>query len=915
MRTFRTLAAWAAIAAIGASPSDIEAQSRRPTTADSAPRDSATVVPGRYDSPPLSRSLLGAGWRDLWDTPVKVPILDIGTYAGGLAIDKLGGGMQTISLHLTEKDGWREYRFRSVDKFSLPHMPRPIKGTLVARIIQDQNASHFPAAPILVPPFMDAIGALQVKPTLYVMADDARLGEHRATFAGMLGTMELKGQEAPDDKPGFAGSKKIKGTEKFFEDLAESRVHRVDERELLAVRLIDLLINDGDRTPPNVDWARFGDKNDGYLWRPISRDRDRAFTDARGPLNRYFVRRIYPKFTEFGPTYALKGLTESGHTFDRRLLQRLTAEDFAEVGRRVHAAVTDSVIDAAIAALPPEWRAQSEAMTRLRSSLVARRNLIPDVAMRFYALLAGEIDVHLTNEDERADIVRHADGRVTLTVPGRPARPVAAAATSETPLPGGGATRTMGGAVDLTVVGPAPYYQRTFLPAETNEIRVHLGKGNDLAVIRGAPTDDIIVRVVGDSGADVLADSAGGGATYLYDAAGENRFVKTDDTHVSEKPWTPPEPTYGYAPGAAWRPDWGGSSGWRPVVKHMQGAGLVIGAGPSWKAYGFRRLPHWWEADAAFLVGTSNGRVGLIANADYRMENSPLALTLAARASQLAAFRFYGFGNAAPDVGRELSLVEQNVVAVEPAVVWHVGWRKREGGGSFRDMDSTDYIREIRPISGRLSAGPSLAWTDPQPMVGSPLTSPAVEGGDDFAQVGMRLGVDLEATDRDALPTRGWRLRAKLAAYPALLRLAGPFSTATASATTYIPLGDGGAHFALRAGGAIASGLFPAQYAATIGGSSTLRGYRSGRFAGDRAANGTAELRVPVGTINFIIRSQVGVFGLTDVARVWYGGRSDGGWHAGTGGGVWLSALGQAVSLSYVKGESHRFYVKSGLAF
>lgn len=911
MRILPRLAGWTAAAiTLGALPELGGAQTRPSASDTSAANKTATVLPGSYDSPPLGLAILGAGWRDVWRVPVTAPVLDLDTYAGGLKIDKRGGGFQTVTLHMTEKDGWKEYRFRSIDKFPMQRLPESLKGTFAGRIIQDQTASLFPGAALMSSPFVAAIGGLHVVPKLYVMPDDPRLGEHRSTFAGMLGTMELKGEEAPGDKPGFAGATKIKGTENFFEDLSQSRVHRLDEREMLAVRLVDFLINDGDRTPDNYDWARFGEKG-AYQWRPISRDRDRAFTDARGLLNRYIVRKFYPKFTEFGPTYSLRGMMASSYIFDRRLLQRLTRDDFAQVANHVQLAVSDSVIEAAIAAMPPEWREQTTEDDRIRATLVARRALLPDVAMQFYDKLVGEPDIHLTNDDERADIVRHPDGRVTVTVPNRP-RPITVAAADEVPNASGGATRSMGGTIDL---GGAPFYQRTFLPGETKEIRVYLGKGNDTAVVRGAKTSRIVVRVVGDSGADVLADSVGGGATHFYDAEGDNRFVTMEGTHVSEKPWSAPEMVFGFAPNSAWKPDWGTKRGWRPVVKHKQGAGLVVGVGPQFKGYGFRRLPHWWDVKAALLVGTGNGRVGLTLDGDYRRENSPLSAMVSARASQIEAFRFYGYGNDSPYIGSDLSLVEQTVLAIEPAVVWNVGWRARENRGGLLQQDSAGHVKEMRPVMGRVYGGPVVAWTNPDPFAGSPLTAASVTGDESFSEVGAKFGVELNATDRDAVPTRGWTLRGSVSGYPAAFGLSDAFATASAIGATYVPIGGGGTHLALRAGGSLAAGDFPAQYAARLGGSSTVRGYRSGRYAGDASAIGGAELRVPVGSVNFIVRSQLGVFGLADVGRVWYDGVSEGGWHEAFGGGVWLSTLGRVASVSYAKGEHHRFYIKGGLAF
>src|SRR5262245_44061251 len=81
--------------------------------------NSSTVVvtPGaQYQAGPFTRTLFGSGWRDLWVTPVKAPVFDPATYAGGLKFDKRGGGMQTLTVHFTDQDGWQKYVFRSVDK-------------------------------------------------------------------------------------------------------------------------------------------------------------------------------------------------------------------------------------------------------------------------------------------------------------------------------------------------------------------------------------------------------------------------------------------------------------------------------------------------------------------------------------------------------------------------------------------------------------------------------------------------------------------------------------------------------------------------------------------------------------------------------------------------------------------------------
>jgi hypothetical protein len=82
----------------------------RPIVAQVSPGDrTATVTPGtEYSAGPFTRKLLGDGWREIWLTPVTVPVLDVGTYAGGIVPGERGGHMQSITLHFAEKNGWRE---------------------------------------------------------------------------------------------------------------------------------------------------------------------------------------------------------------------------------------------------------------------------------------------------------------------------------------------------------------------------------------------------------------------------------------------------------------------------------------------------------------------------------------------------------------------------------------------------------------------------------------------------------------------------------------------------------------------------------------------------------------------------------------------------------------------------------------
>jgi hypothetical protein len=868
--------------AICASANDALAQA----TATCPAERTVSIVPGpEYKAGYMKRKLIGDGWRDVWLTPATIPVLDLGRCAGGLKLVRRAGGNQTLSIHFIEEKGWREWQFRSIDKFPVAQaMPPEIKGTLLGDIIQDQVSSLFPGGALMVPPFLEAIGVLHVTPHLYVMPDDPRLGIYKDTVAGMLGAFELSPQEAPNDEPGFAGSRKIVSGDDFLDVVEKSRTNRLDERELLAIRLVDFLVNDNDRTTDNIRFARFG-KDSAWDWRPVPRDRDRAFVNAGGMIIDYLVRPIYAKLTKFGPKYDLNALTFESHDIDRRLLQRLTLRDMEEVARRVQQTIDDKVIDDAIASLPATWRSRTGSDEYLRTTLRVRRDHLPEVTREFYEWLSSEVDLHGTDQKERAVVTRHEDGRITVLIKG----------------------------VEDSTTTP-PFFSRTFLPSETREVRVHLHGGADSAVVMGASDDDIIVRIVGGGGDDVMADSAGGDATRFYDSQGDNRFITRSGTRVNVQEWIPPKQGAGVRFDAPWRPDWGRSLGWGPTFDWQDGAGLIVGYGPRYTSYGFRRLPHHWKADANFLVATGTGKPGVNLNVDHRKENSALALTLAARATMFETFRFYGFGNDTHRAPTDLARVEQDVIAVEPAVVFNIGWRTREGlPGAF--SRSGNAFPGLPPVIGKITAGPVVLWTQADPEQGSPFANAGAARRDIEGRAGVRLALDLDQASRRATTERGWMFKGELAGYPPIWDVEESFNTANAVGAVYLPLVGETAHLALRAGGAFASGAFPLQHAPAIGGRETLRGFQRQRYAGETTAFGSAEVRVPVGTVPFILRWHTGVFGLVDVGRVWFEQESPGGWHSGVGGGLWFSSLGQTFSVAYAHGEENRFYLQRGMSF
>ena len=882
-----------------------------------SPADSQTVTVTageRYEASGIVRTLAGSNWRDLWTTPVRVPVLDLKTAGGGLTAER-AGGRQSKTLHFQGADG-RRYIFRSADKFLHKEaLPVALRHTVVGDVVQDQISTLLPAAGLLVGPLYEAAGLLHPWPTLVVMPDDPALGEFREEYAGLVGQFEENPQEGPDDTPGFAGSSKLVGVDNFLERLDETSKHRPDAAEYLAARLIQFMVADTDRGGDQWRFADFPNPaGEGRLWRPVARDHDFAFMRPEGLVGRVATL-AYPKLARFDGTFEpIRTLTFMTREMDRRLLVELPQERWDSVVTALQTQLTDGVLQAAVDRLPEEW--QPIAAARLFAGLQARRNDLSSVASELFHMVSYEADVHATAEDELAEIERLADGSVDVRLYGPEA---AAERTVAAGLPGPPARNG-----DPSRGGAAPYFQRRFVPAETREIRLYMLGGDDVVRVTGNVNESIRVRVLGGGGDDRLVDessvSAGGWATTFYTAHGNDSVVRGPGTRVDDRrfnemlPGRPldlvafaPDPDEAEPDEDAQGPaavdvtlqenvterllrptyrDWGRTFRFGGAVDFRSGPGLLVGAASEFTRYGFRREEYKYRGRAQALYSVDTGGFGLELFGDYHPENTPMGASLAASATQFETFRFYGYGNDTEEPEGVSPRVYRDQVTVRPAVYW---------------QSQTSYF----------GVGPVFRYGSPRYDEGSPIALLQPVGVDAYAQAGAAAELRFERGQHAGGEARGVAFEAGATAYPAMLDVGEAFGSTHAVARAWLPLGR--PFVALRAGGQMLWGGFPVHESAFLGGRTSLRGYETDRFAGDASVYGSTELHVPITTMEILVRGELGMFGLADAGRVFVDGDSPGGWHTSIGGGIWFSTMGYTVSLAYAQGDIGRLYLRLGM--
>jgi hypothetical protein len=585
-----------------------------------------TVTPNpEYSAGGLHRLFFGDHNRELWTLPIRVPELDLGTFAGGLTPLQRGGGFQTRSLRLRGADG-REYAFRSVDKDPSSVLPAELRETLVRDLIQDQTSAGHPTAPLVVAPLLEAVGVLHPDPFLVIMPDDARLGAFRAEFANVLGFIEERPEDPTEEAPGFAGASNVVGTERLLERMQEDG-ERIDERAFLTARLVDMFLGDWDRHRDQWRWARFGGGRDA-LWQPIARDRDQAFVRLDGLVLR-LARRSNPQLVSFGAEYpSITGLTWNGRELDRRFLSGLEWPVWDSVATFLQSRLTDDVIAAAVRRLPAEHHALHAATLTRR--LIERRNELRRVAHRFYGLLATEVDVHASDAAEVVTAERADDQGLVVTIARRNGGP--------------------------------PRYQRRFLPSETDEVRLFLYGGADSVSLRGSG-GDIRVRVIGGEGDDIYENAMG--RSRFYDQPGEQPVIRGRSIDVDNRPFDPENPS----PARPLR-DWGAMTLPLFFVGGSPDLGVVISGGLAHTNFGFRKKPY--AVDTRLLVGYATTAQAFRAEllTDVRRENSDVHVRVLARASGLEILRFHGFGNDTEiDGTSDFYKVRQYQYALEPELV------------------------------------------------------------------------------------------------------------------------------------------------------------------------------------------------------------------------------------------------------
>ena len=821
-------------------------------------RDSVTLVPGPQFSTTswirwLGTGLFGARYRELWNTPITVPMLDLAATGGGLRFAGEGSGRTAGLAYLEGADGshWTFFPLDRTDPRSFPSGIVP--ASVSAGVIVDLTSGRNPAGPLVAAPLAEAADVPNQPAWLVALPPHTSLGTIVGGEQGLAGYLLLRDPVPSADSTAPAGPGSVVTSLVLLHRTLSNPAERVDAREVLRVSLFNVFI--GSLDPRFLDWRWEAIASPGGLtWRPLGTFREGALARYDG-IATYLSRPIEPDLTTFGSDYphALTGVPDQASSY-RYLLGSLGRPVWDSVAAALQAALTDSAIADAIRRMPAAY--QASVGKRLTQVLRDRRDNLPRAVERMYSQVRHEAEVHGTSTAERIE--------AEWTAP------------------------------DSLVLGIGTGRRDAFSGKETEFVTLFLEGGGDTVRFLGAGGRSPRLRIKPPPATPLVIEGAAPGAAAAVYGTGAVVTAAGPGT-IAVRQTDLPDPLAHLDRAGVERTE--GRRNYHPTgwLELTSGVGLLIGAGIVRTDWSGETRPYRNQVTLRAAYGTDANRGVVQLLGDFRWARSPLQLHVDAVASAVGAVYFYGFGNDTPgDSVSSYYRAGRDLYAFAPSLVLPLSKRVKVGAGVELKSVTT-------PVPDTLFIGLDQPY-------GSPTFGEAGFTGQftlDTRDVHGAPRHGILATLEGAWYP--W-IRDGSGAFGTL---------SGSIATYLTPPWWQSMTVAARVSGTHTDGNVPYFEAAFIGGGRTVRGLPMGRYEGNQAVFANLDLRLRVSRVTFVLPWDFGVLGLADVGRVFVNGEQSNTWHPSFGGGLWAALLDRslAASLNVASGAGQGIFINAGGGF
>ena len=835
----------------------------------------ATIYPEKEKNSRLYHWFFGKHYRNLYQTKIQFANVNIDTLYGGLQPIKLGGGNQSISLRMEDKDG-KEYvmrrlrksaaQFIQVKAFQENYIKDQLENTISERFLMDFYTTSYPFSALVTGNLSNIVGIYHTNPEIFYVPNQPTLQKYNTILQPDLYLFEERPTKDFKKLKTFGNPDDVISTDEVLELLMKDEKYSINHAQYIRSRLFDMWLGDWDRHEDQYRWAVHKNDDKTVTFSPIPRDRDQAFPKFDGFFTKALTNlvpalRLMQSFDE--DLKNVKTFNQVIYKTDLTLINQSTLEEWLAAAQYLEENLTDEKIDQSFINLPSEI--DNETIGSIKLNLKKRRNHITEWAKEYYGILNKYIIVLGTNKDDIFEINRLENGATAIKV-----------------------TRNKSNANNTTV------FEKIYEPEFTKEIWLFGLDDNDHFIVKGTYSKCLQIRIIGGQNKDTYTiENPIGIKVYDYkskESVFEGKPVKqlmTDDFEINNFNNSKFKHNFRQIlPALGYNPD----------------EGFIAGANAHFTLYDFENNPFWqkhsvgikyFTATSGFEATYANEIAKILGkfNLAFEMRYTTPAYSL----------NFFGYGN------ETFNLEDINNIAYARVRLQQLNTKisllKRGRVGSTTKISIPVDI--IRPNDNKNRFIETV-------FTPSELKTKTFAGGE--------LSYQFENLNNKAFPTlglkfdllTGWKMNTQ--------NTNQNFAYLNPSLQLNYPIIKNEVLTLSTLWGAqlINNNNFEFYQAATIGGRNGVRGFRNQRFTGQNAYFQNTDLRTQLFKFNAgLVPAKFGVFSGFDYGRVWAANDYSNQWHNSVGGGIFANGAGLfTVQTSYFySNNGGRFVFSLGMGF
>ena len=839
-------------------------------TEDFYEKFSDSVIASNYTKEEIDK---GKGYRKLWGnhyreehgTSVKVPTVNLDTLFGGLTPVRKGGGFQSKSIRLKDKDG-KEYVMRDLKKSATQFLQKSLltdqilegefDDSQTEKLLLDLFTSSHPYTAFIIADLSDPIGIYHTNPKLYYIPKQRALKHYNESYGDRLYMIEERPASGHGNLKSFGYSNKLISTSDMLKQLRKSDDNTIDTQMYLRARFFDMAMSDWDRHADQWRWAEFKNEK-GKTYKPVPRDRDQAFSHYDGSISK-ISRALIPMTRKFKPFSTdpkeVKWLNRGGHPLDLFLLNQSNLTDWEKEARFIQKQLTKEVIDEAFAKLPHELNPQTT--ERIKEIFYSRIENLHIIAGNYYNHLFKNPVLTANDKDNWIEVQRKPNGLTQVQM-----------------------FNIKNGEKGTK------FFDNTFSKNETREIWIYGLDDKDVFRVTGASKNVIPLRLIGGQNNDTY-DIQSGKKVFMYDYKSKKNTLTTnkgkvrfyDDykrNHFDENKY------------------YESINSLVPIVGYNPDHGFKIGFNETYTVHSFEQNPFSQKHQLKFAHYFAHNGFELNYNMEFaNVINNWNLLFETTFTSPNYSINYFGFGNESINYETEFNEDFHRVRVSYRNLAPYLKWNGRLGG-SFKVGGIFESIK-VENTEGRFIEDQPVIKEDRQNYAGFKAMH-TYKNQDNRTYPTLAFNTELEVGWRSNLNNQ----KENNAFVNPMISFAHKLGA------------SGRVVFGTKFKGEIIIGdTFEFYNAAGIGGRNGLRGYRDRRFIGKTAYYQNSDIRVHLSDWKTpFLPLKVGMFGGFDYGRVWIPKEDSNNWKTSYGGGFWITGAElMNFNISIFKGKEDPYF-------